>query len=217
MSPRTPNCLGSTVLLLGRRSARAVLAASAKSAAASSPSVQRSRRIRDASSLGGVGLSSFRGTTFLVYHTKVTRRQRESGRDVRFLPLLRSAAARRVERIVLVSEGVDMTPGARQRLLDLFRTRAVAFGRFTLASGKESTYYINSKKALFHSEAVALLGEALWELTKDLNIQAIGGPEVGAIPMATAAVLRYHQEGRELEGFFVRKQAKGHGSQELIE
>jgi orotate phosphoribosyltransferase len=29
--------------------------------------------------------------------------------------------------------------------------------------------------------------------------------------------MRYHQEGRALEGFFVRKQAKGHGSQERIE
>src|SRR6516164_3720301 len=110
-----------------------------------------------------------------------------------------------------------MSPAARQRLLDLFKTRAVAFSHFKLASGKESTYYINSKKALFHSETVALLGEVLWELTRDLNIQAIGGLEVGAIPMATAAVLEYHRNGRTLEGFFVRKQAKAHGSQELVE
>src|ERR1700730_18801723 len=96
------------------------------------------------------------------------------------------------------------TDQTRARLLELFRTRAVSFGRFTLASGKESSYYINSKKALFHSEAAALLGEALWDLTKDLNIQALGGLEVGAIPMAAAAALRYHQEGRVLEGFFVR-------------
>jgi orotate phosphoribosyltransferase len=104
-----------------------------------------------------------------------------------------------------------------QRLLELFRSRAVSFGKFTLASGKESTYYINSKKVLFHSEAVALLGEAIYDKTKDLNIQATGGLEVGAIPMATAAVLAYHAHGRELEGFFVRKQPKGHGSQERIE
>jgi orotate phosphoribosyltransferase len=110
-----------------------------------------------------------------------------------------------------------MPDSGRQRLLELFKTRAFSFGQFTLASGKESSYYINSKKALFHSEAVALLGDALWERTRDLNIQAIGGLEVGAIPMATAAVLRYYEEGRELEGFFVRKQAKGHGSQELLE
>jgi orotate phosphoribosyltransferase len=110
-----------------------------------------------------------------------------------------------------------MPQPSRQRLLELFKERAVSFGRFTLASGKESSYYINSKKALFNSEAVWLLGAALWELTRDLNVQAIGGLEVGAIPMATAAALRYHEEGRSLEAFFVRKQAKGHGSQERVE
>lgn len=110
-----------------------------------------------------------------------------------------------------------MTDAARQRLLELFKERAFSFGRFTLASGKQSSYYVNSKKALFYSEAVALLGEAIWDLTKDLNIQAVGGLEVGAIPLATAAVLRYHQEGRTLEGFFVRKEVKGHGSKERLE
>jgi orotate phosphoribosyltransferase len=110
-----------------------------------------------------------------------------------------------------------MAESSRKRLLELFKTRAFSFGRFTLASGKESSYYINSKKALFNSEAVWLLGDVLWDLTKDLNIQAIGGLEVGAIPMATAAALRYHEEGRNLEGFFVRKQAKEHGSKQRVE
>jgi orotate phosphoribosyltransferase len=106
---------------------------------------------------------------------------------------------------------------SRSRLLDLFKSRAVAFGDFTLASGKKSTYYINSKKVLFHGEAIALLGDLLFEATRDLDFQAIGGLEVGAIPMATAAVLRFQQAGRTLEGFFVRKQAKGHGSQDRVE
>jgi orotate phosphoribosyltransferase len=110
-----------------------------------------------------------------------------------------------------------MSSPSRARLLELFKTRAVSFGHFTLASGKESSYYINSKKALFNSEAVWLLGDVLWEFTQGLNIQALGGLEIGAIPMATAAALRYHEQGRSLEGFFVRKQAKGHGSQDLIE
>src|SRR5438128_5756553 len=106
---------------------------------------------------------------------------------------------------------------SRNRLLQLFKERAVSFGRVTLASGKESTYYINSKKAIFYSEAVALLGEVIWQMTKDLNLQAVGGHEVGAIPMAAAVAQRYHQEDRPLEGFFVRKQPKGHGSQERLE
>ena len=110
-----------------------------------------------------------------------------------------------------------MASEARARLRDLYKERAFSFGQFTLASGKKSSYYINSKKAIFYSEAVALLGELLWEMTRDLNVQAAGGLEVGAIPMAVAMAQHYHGEGRPLEGFFVRKQAKAHGSRERVE
>jgi orotate phosphoribosyltransferase len=107
--------------------------------------------------------------------------------------------------------------GSRTRLLELFKSRAVFFGQFTLASGKQSTYYINSKRAIFNAEAVWLLGDVLFRMTHDMTIQAIGGLEVGAIPMAAAAAMRYHEEGRSIEGFYVRKQAKGHGSKEMVE
>jgi orotate phosphoribosyltransferase len=106
---------------------------------------------------------------------------------------------------------------ARRRLLDLFKSRAVFFGNFTLASGKQSTYYINSKKAIFNAEAVWLLGEVIYQMTRTMNLQALGGPEVGAIPMATAAAMRYHEHGQSIEAFYVRKQAKGHGSKEMVE
>jgi orotate phosphoribosyltransferase len=106
---------------------------------------------------------------------------------------------------------------ARDRLRELFCERVLQFGDFTLASGKKSTYYVNSKKVLFHAEAISLLGELLYEATADLDFQAIGGLEVGAIPMAAAALTAFHRHGRDLEGFFVRKQAKTHGSQALIE
>lgn len=113
---------------------------------------------------------------------------------------------------------MDLTSDqARGRLKELYLARAVSFGTFTLASGKTSTYYINSKKVLFHGEAIALLGELLYQATSDLPIQAIGGLEVGAIPMAAAAAMRYHQHGRAIEGFFVRKEAKGHGSKQRVE
>ncbi len=110
-----------------------------------------------------------------------------------------------------------MTPTPRDRLRELFLQRAVLFGDFTLASGKKSRYYINSKRVLFHAEAITLLGELLYDATSDLSVQAVGGLEVGAIPMAATALVAYHRAGRHLEGFFVRKQAKGHGSQELVE
>ncbi|MBY0458767.1 MAG: orotate phosphoribosyltransferase [Gemmataceae bacterium] len=106
---------------------------------------------------------------------------------------------------------------ARDRLQQLFRARALQFGDFTLASGRKSSYYVNSKKVLFHAEAITLLGELLFEATKDLDFQALGGLEVGAIPMATAALTAFHRHGRQLEGFFVRKKLKEHGAKELVE
>jgi len=110
-----------------------------------------------------------------------------------------------------------MPTDSRARLLELFKSRALSFGQFTLASGKKSTYYVNSKKAIFNGEVVNLLSEVLWELTKDLNIDAAGGLEVGAIPMAAVMAQRYAMHGKPLEGFFVRKQAKEHGAKERVE
>ena len=104
-----------------------------------------------------------------------------------------------------------------ERLRELFAQRALAFGDFTLASGAKSSYYVNSKRVLFHAEAISLLGNALHELCQDLTIDAVGGLEVGAIPMTAAMLMAYHQAGKSLEGFFVRKKPKTHGSQDLVE
>lgn len=105
----------------------------------------------------------------------------------------------------------------KSRFLEFFKNRALLFGEFTLSSGQKSRFYINSKLALFHSECTWLLGRLIYEATRDLEFEAIGGMEVGAIPMATAALSCFHEHGRPLEGFFVRKQAKEHGSRSLIE
>lgn len=106
---------------------------------------------------------------------------------------------------------------ARTRLLEAFKSRAFSFGDFTLASGKKSSYYVNSKKAIFNGDVVNLLSEVLWEMTKELNIDAAGGLEVGAIPMAAVLAQRFAMHGKPLEGFFVRKQQKEHGAKQRVE
>ena len=106
---------------------------------------------------------------------------------------------------------------ARDQLLQAFKARAFSFGDFTLASGKKSSYYVNSKKAIFNGDVVNLLSEVLWEMTKEMNLDAAGGLEVGAIPMAAVLAQRYAMHGKALEGFFVRKQQKEHGAKERVE
>ena len=66
-------------------------------------------------------------------------------------------------------------------------------GRFRLASEAMSDHYIDIRKASVSSVGADLIGEALYEETVHLMADAIGGPETGAIPLVTAAVLAYHR------------------------
>ena len=103
------------------------------------------------------------------------------------------------------------------KLLQLLKDRSFKSGSFRLASGDMSSYYIDGRMTAVYSEAVPLIGEILYERTKDLGIEAIGGLEVGAVPLTTAAVYSYHLHGRAMEGFWVRDKAKAHGTKKLIE
>ena len=102
-----------------------------------------------------------------------------------------------------------MSPDETQ-LLQLLITRSFKFNRggFRLASGDKSDYYIDGKMTQVYSEGAARIGEILYQRTKDLEIDALGGLEVGAVPLTTAAVITYHLHGRRLEGFWVRDKEK---------
>ena len=105
-----------------------------------------------------------------------------------------------------------------KRLAALIKERSLQTnGPYRLASGGTSHYYIDGKMTEVFSEAAHLIGEVLYEMTKDAAIDAIGGLEVGAVPLTTAAVISYHLHGRKMEGFWVRDQVKTHGTQKMVE
>jgi orotate phosphoribosyltransferase len=107
------------------------------------------------------------------------------------------------------------------RLLELLKERS--FRRappgqpFRLASGATSDYFIDGKMTAVHGEGAFLIGEVLYEWTRDIEFDAIGGLQVGAVPLVTAAVIACHRHGRPVEGFWVRAEAKDHGTQKRIE
>lgn len=105
----------------------------------------------------------------------------------------------------------------KQRLLELFKERSFQRGHFRLASGGTSDYFIDGKMTEVYSEGAYLIGEVLYEMTSDLGIDAIGGLQVGAIPLVTAVAMTYHRHGRRMEGFWVRGEIKSHGTQKLVE
>lgn len=111
----------------------------------------------------------------------------------------------------------DQQAALRQMLFDY---GAIQRGEFTLASGKKSDLYVNMKKILMVPRVIDLIGRIVYDWSKGLAIDAIGGMESAAIPIATSAVLAYHKDCQfeaRPHGFYVRKEAKKHGTGDLIE
>lgn len=100
------------------------------------------------------------------------------------------------------------------RLAELVRELAVVHGRVTLSSGKEADYYVDLRRATLHHEASRLIGSLLREKTADWDYVAAGGLTLGADPVATSIM---HADGRPIDSFVVRKEAKKHGMQRRIE
>src|SRR5690349_13749017 len=76
----------------------------------------------------------------------------------------------------------------RRRLLQMLKStsfRSSPEPVFKLASGGLSKYYVDCKQALSYPEARALIAELICERLKGESIDAIGGLEIGAYPIAT--------------------------------
>ena len=104
---------------------------------------------------------------------------------------------------------------ARTALLDELREHALVIGRVTLSSGAEADYYVDARRALLRPGAFHAAGELLADAAHDAGAVAVGGPTMGAIPLACAAISA--PGGGDLVGFFVRGARKEHGMQRWVE
>lgn len=110
----------------------------------------------------------------------------------------------------------------RARLAELVRDLAVVRGRVRLASGLESDYYVDMRRATLHHEAGPLIGHVMLDLLDENGvgpgeIDAVGGLTLGADPVAAAIVHAAASRGLAIDAFVVRKEAKSHGLQRRIE
>jgi orotate phosphoribosyltransferase len=105
----------------------------------------------------------------------------------------------------------------RERLLVLIRKEAFKKGKFILSSGKESDFYLDGRIITMTPEGAYLIAGIILDMLKSESIDAFGGPTLGADPIIGAVACLSHIQGRPIKTFIVRKAAKAHGTQRLVE
>ena len=106
----------------------------------------------------------------------------------------------------------------KQALIALVREKALKFGDFTLASGKKATYYLDGKQVTLDPVGARLVAEGMLDLLVAGPMpSAVGGMSIGADPITAAVVTMSAVRGTPLLGFMVRKESKGHGTNQFIE
>ena len=108
----------------------------------------------------------------------------------------------------------------RRRLMEIIQGNAIVFQDVQLFSKVKSQYYYDIKRISLQKEGANLLAEMLLTEIYKYGPKSIGGIEMGAVALVTAVVLKSTMDGKYekgLNGFFIRKEAKGYGLQKRIE
>lgn len=111
-----------------------------------------------------------------------------------------------------------MSKTDRERLVELLRERSFQRKRVTLASGRESDFFIDCKQTILTAEGHVLVGSLMFDALDALPAcAAVAGVELGGCPLASAVSLTSFVKGRPLDALYVRKDVKDHGSKKLVE
>ena len=100
------------------------------------------------------------------------------------------------------------------RLVSLVKELAFIDGgsddAFSLASGRNSRWFFDTKPVMMHPEASHLLGDLFNQRMDHLGADFVGGLELGAVPLTAIAIATSTKDSPR-RGFMVRKEPKGRG------
>ena len=104
---------------------------------------------------------------------------------------------------------------ARLRLIEKVRTLAYLCAdteEFTLASGRTSRHFFDTKPVMCDPESAHLLGVLIHDTISQIEggVDVVGGLELGAVPLTGIAIAKAGV-GSKLRGFIMRKEPKGRG------
>ena len=106
-----------------------------------------------------------------------------------------------------------------ERLVRLLAERSARRGNFTLASGRQSSLYIDARLTTMTPEGQSLIGKLGLAAIGDVapGADAVGGLTLGADPIAYAICHASAGSARPLRAFTVRKEPKAHGTGKQVE
>jgi len=120
--------------------------------------------------------------------------------------------------ILLGETGVTTTSVYdKSELIELIHKHALKFGEFKLASGQIAPFYLDCRKLTLTGEGANMVAAGILAELADDWPHAVGGMAIGADPITAAVITCAWQQGRELRGFIVRKEAKDHGTGQQVE
>ncbi len=113
-------------------------------------------------------------------------------------------------------DSLDLSDKRQKLLAIISRASLLEGGEFRLTSGRSSNFFIDLKKTMLDPEGASLLADLLFEKIRGEAVDCIGGMATGAIPLVAALCLRSWPE-KPIKGFFIRKEAKGHGTDQRVD
>ncbi len=105
----------------------------------------------------------------------------------------------------------------REELRQIIIRDAYFREKIVLSSGKESDYYIDARRVTLTAQGAYLCARIILDVIGHDDIDAIGGPTLGADPMIGALSVLSYQAGRPINTFIIRKIPKAHGKQQQVE
>ncbi len=105
----------------------------------------------------------------------------------------------------------------KEELLQELKNNVFFKERIVLSSGKVSNYYIDGRLSTLSAKGAYLCGKIILEMIKDEDIDAVGGPTLGADPIAGAVAALSYQSKKPINTFIVRSSPKTHGKMRHIE
>ncbi len=104
-------------------------------------------------------------------------------------------------------------------LVTLLAERSARRGHFTLASGKQSDFYIDARLTTMSPEGLSIIGSLALSTLRESGwkVDAVGGLTLGADPISYAISYASAASDHPLRAFTVRKEPKAHGTGKLLE